>query len=61
MEFGQPKDSMQETFQPFLPSLEKGEKSMPNSMYRRDIVGEKSDHVMQVSFSNLTHYFTMFM
>lgn len=42
-------------------SLERGEKYMHNSMCRRNIVGEKSDHVMLVSFSDLTYYFTMFM
>ena len=61
MELGQPKDSMQESFQPFLPSLEKGEKFVHNSMYRRNIDGEKYDHVMQASFFDLTHSFTMFL
>ena len=32
---------------------------MHNYMYRRNIDGEESDHVMQASFSDLTHYFTM--
>ena len=61
VELGQPKDSMQELFQPFLPSLERGYNYMHNSICRRDIVGEKSDHVMQVSFSDLTYSFTIFM
>ena len=34
---------------------------MHNSMYRRDLVGEKYDHVMQASFSDLTHSFTIFL
>ena len=34
---------------------------MHNSMCMRDIVGEESDHVKQVSFSDLTYSFTMFM
>ena len=34
---------------------------MHNSLYRRDLVGEKSNHVMQVSFSDLSYSFTMFM
>ena len=61
VELGQPMDSMQESFQWFLLSLEKGEKFVHNSMYRRNIDGENSDHVMQASFSDLTHYFTMFL
>ena len=32
---------------------------MHNSMYRRNIDGEKFDHVMQASFSNLMYSFTM--
>ena len=52
---------MQESFQLFLPSLGKEETFVHNSMYRRNIDGEKSDHVMQASFSDLTHYFTMFL
>ena len=36
-------------------------KSMHNSMCRRDIVGEESDHVKQVLFSDFTYSFTMFM
>ena len=52
---------MQDLFQPFLPSLEKGEKYVHNSMSRRNIDGEKYDHVMQASFSDLTHSFTMFL
>ena len=34
---------------------------MHNSICRRDIVGEESDHVKQVSFSDLTYSLTMFM
>ena len=59
MELGQPKDSMQESFQSFLHSLEKGEKIVHNSMFRRNIDGEKSEHVMQDLFSDLMYSFTM--
>ena len=52
---------MQESFQPSLPSFERGERSMHNSMCMRDIVGEEYDHVKQVSFSDFSHPFTMFM
>ena len=39
----------------------KGRNFVHNSMYRRNIDGEKFDHVMQASFSDLTHSFTMFL
>ena len=61
VELGQPYDSMQELFQPSLPSLERGERSMHNSMCMRDIVGEGSDHVKKVSISDFSYSFTMFM
>ena len=61
VELGQQHDSMKGLFQPSLPSFEKGERSMHNSMCMRGIVGEESDHVKKVSFSNFTYYFTMFM
>ena len=50
---------MQDSFQSFLPSLEKGEKFVHNSMYRRNIDGEKSEHVMKALFSGLMYSFTM--
>ena len=59
MELGQPKDSMQESFQLFLPSFEKGGKFVNNSMYRRNNYGEKYDHVMHASFFDFMHSFTM--
>ena len=61
VELGQPCDSMQKLFQPSLPYFERGERSMHNSMCMRAIVGEESDHVKQVSFSDFTYSFTMFM
>ena len=61
VELGQPRDSMQESFQPSLPSFERGERSMHNSMCMRNIVGKISHHVKQVSFSDCTCYFTIFM
>lgn len=61
VELGQPCDSMQELFQPSLPSFERGERSMHNSMCMRGIFREESGHVNQVSFSNFSYYFTVFM
>ena len=61
VELGQPGDSMQELFQPSLPSFERGEISMHNSMSRRSIVGEESNHVNHVLFSDCTYSYTMFM
>ena len=59
MELGQPKDSMQESSQSFLPSLKEGGKFVHNSMFQRNIDGEKYEHVMQALFSDLMYYFTM--
>ena len=59
--FGEAMDSMQESFQPSLPCLERGEISMHKSMCMRDNVGKRSDHVKKVSFSDCTCSFTIFM
>ena len=61
VELGQPWDSMQESFQSSLPSFERGERSMSNSMCMRGIVGKGSVHVKQVLFSDCTCYFTICM
>ena len=42
---GQPKESMQESFQPSLPSLERGERSMHNSMCMKNLNGKEFDLV----------------
>ena len=61
VELGQQHDSMKGLFQPSLPSFERGEISMHHSICMRSIVGEESDHVKHVLFSNCVYYFTMFM
>ena len=61
VELGQPRDSMQDSFHPSPPSLERGEVSMQNSMCIRDLNGKESDLIEHVYFSDLKNYFTMFM
>ena len=61
LEFGRQHDSMKGLFQPYLPSLERGERSMHHSICMRSIVGEESDHVKKVLFFDCTYSFTMFM
>ena len=61
VELGQPMDSMQESFQPFLPSFGRGGMPMHNSMCMRNYDGKGSDHENQVSFSNLSHSFIIFL
>ena len=58
---GQPMESMQESFQPFLPSFGRGGMPMHNSMCMRNYDGKESDHAKQVSFFDLSHSFTMFL
>ena len=54
-------ESMKESFQPSLPSFERGDISMHHSICMRSIVGEEYDHVKHVLFSYFTYYCTMFM
>ena len=54
-------DSLQESFQPVLPLLERKEMLMHNSMCMKDYDGKGSDHAKQVLFSDLSHSFTMFL
>lgn len=61
MELVQPKNSMQESFQRFLLSFGRGKMPMHNSMCMRDYDGKESDHAKQVSFSDLSHSFSMFL
>ena len=58
---GQPRDPMQEKFQPSLSSLKRGEKPMPNSMSMGGLYGKKSDLVEQVYFSDLENSLTICM
>ena len=54
-------DSMQESFQPFLPSFERRGMPMHNSMCMRNFDGERSDHVEKDLSSDLSYYFTIFL
>ena len=58
VELGKPRNSMQESFQPSLPSFERGEMSMHNSMCMSNLDGKESVHVKQVYFSICTCSFT---
>ena len=58
---GQPMESMQESFQPFLPSFEREEMSMHKSMCVTNLDGKGSDHVEKSLSSNLSYSFTMFL
>ena len=52
-ELEQPRDSMQESFQPPLPTLEGGGIPMHNSMSMKVLIGKKYDPMNHFYFSNL--------
>ena len=54
-------DSLQESFQLVLPSFERREIPMDNSMCMEDYDGKGYDQAKQVLFSDLSHSFTMFL